>query len=49
MQSESKEPLLNEKLSVILIFLIGFVIISLILLETFLQSTYILKNFEIIC
>ena len=46
MQSESKEPLLNEKLSVILIFLIGFVIISLILSRNFFfQSTYILKNF----
>ena len=46
MQSESKEPLLNEKLSLILIFLIGFVIISLILSRNFFfQSTYILKNF----
>ena len=46
MQSESKESLLNKKLSSILVFLISLVIISLILFRNlFFQSTYILKNF----
>ena len=46
MQSESKEPFLNKKLNVILLFLIGIVIISLILFKNlFFQSTYILKSF----
>ena len=46
MQSESREPLLNKNLKVILVFLIAVVIIFLVLFRNlFFQSTYILKSF----
>ena len=46
MQSESKEPLLNENIKAILISLIVIVIVSLILFRNlFFQSTYLLKSF----
>ena len=46
MQSESREPLLNKKLQVIIVLLISVVIISLILFKNiFFQSTYLLKSF----
>tara|TARA_A100001388_G_scaffold141796_1_gene105158 strand:- start:462 stop:1007 length:546 start_codon:yes stop_codon:yes gene_type:complete len=46
MQSESREPLLNKKLQVIVVLLISVVIISLILFKNiFFQSTYLLKSF----
>ena len=46
MQSENSEPLLNKNLKAILIFLIAFVIGSLILFRNlFFQSTYLLKSF----
>ena len=46
MQSESREPLLNKNLKVILVLLIAFVISSLVLLSNlFLQTTYLIKSF----
>ena len=46
MQSDSREPLLNKKLKVILIFFIAFVIVSLIVFRNlFFQSTFLLKSF----
>ena len=46
MQSESREPLLNNNLKTILVLLIAFVFIFLILFRNlFFQSTYLLKSF----
>ena len=46
MKSESREPLLNNNLKVILVLFISLVIISLILFRNiFFQSTYLLKSF----
>ncbi|MBO8233145.1 thioredoxin fold domain-containing protein [Prochlorococcus marinus XMU1419] len=46
MQSESREPLLNKNLQVIVVLFISVVIISLILFKNiFFQSTYLLKSF----
>ena len=46
MQSESKEPLLNQNLKAILVLFIAVVIVSLILFRNlFFQSTYLLKSF----
>ena len=46
MQSESKEPLLNKNLQVILTLMIVIIIIILILFRNlFFQSTYLLKKF----
>ena len=46
MQSENKNPLLNENLKTILVLLIAVVIISLILFRNLIfQSTYLLKSF----
>ena len=45
-QSESKEPLLNKNLKVMLVLLLGVVIVSFILFgNLFYQSTYLLKSF----
>ena len=46
MQSERRDPLLNNTLKAILIFLIAVVIVSLLLFKNlFFQSTYLLKSF----
>ena len=46
MQSDSREPLLNTNLKVILILIIAVIIISLFLFRNlFFQSTYLLKSF----
>ena len=46
MQSESREPLLNSNLKVVLVLLFTFVFISLLLFRNlFFQSTYLLKSF----
>ena len=46
MQSDSREPLLNTNLKVILVLLIAFIIIVLVLYRNFFsQSTYLLKTF----
>ena len=46
MQSESREPLLNTNLKLILVFLFAVVIIFLVLFRNFFfQSTYLLKSF----
>ena len=46
MQSESREPLLNKNLKVIIVLLIAFVIVVLILFRNlFFEATYILKSF----
>ena len=46
MQSDSKEPLLNTNLKVILVLLIAIIIIFLVLYRNlFFQSTYLLKSF----
>ena len=46
MQSERRDPLLNNTLKAILVFLIAVVIVSLILFKNlFFQSTYLLKSF----
>ena len=46
MQSESREPLLNTNLKVILVLLIAVIIIVLVLYRNlFFQSTYLLKSF----
>ena len=46
MQSESKEPLLNSNLKVVLVLLFTVVFISFILFRNlFFQSTYLLKSF----
>jgi len=46
MQSDSREPLLNTNLQVILVLLIAIIIISLVLFRNlFFQSTYLLKSF----
>ena len=46
MQSESREPLLNKNLKVIIVLLIAFVIVVLILFRNLLfEATYILKSF----
>ena len=46
MQSDSREPLLNSNLQVILVLLIAIIIISLVLFRNlFFQSTYLLKSF----
>ena len=46
MQSESREPLLNKNLKVILILILVIIIITLILFrDLFFQSTYLLKKF----
>ena len=46
MQSENKNPLLNENLKTILVLLIAFVFIFLVLFRNlFFQSTYLLKSF----
>tara|TARA_B100000886_G_scaffold229603_1_gene160144 strand:- start:163 stop:708 length:546 start_codon:yes stop_codon:yes gene_type:complete len=46
MQSDSRETLLNKNLKAILIFLIAFVIVSLIMFRNlFFQSTFLLKSF----
>ena len=46
MQSDSREPLLNTNLKVILVLLIAAIIISLVLFRNlFFQSTYLLKSF----
>ena len=46
MQSESREPLLNTNLKVILVLLIAIIIIFLVLYRNlFFQSTYLLKSF----
>ena len=45
-KSESKEPLLNKNLKVMLVLLLGVVIVSFILFgNLFYQSTYLLKSF----
>ena len=46
MQSDSREPLLNTNLKVILVLLIAIIIIFLVLYRNlFFQSTYLLKSF----
>ena len=46
MQSDSREPLLNTNLQVILVLLIAIIIIFLVLFRNlFFQSTYLLKSF----
>jgi len=46
MQSESREPILNQKSNAIFILIIAIVIICLILFKNlFFQSTYLLKSF----
>ena len=46
MQSESREPLLNKNLNIVIFIIIAFVIIFLILFRNlFFQSTYLLKSF----
>ena len=46
MQSESKKPLLNSNLKVVLVLLFTVVFISLLLFRNlFFQSTYLLKSF----
>ena len=46
MQSDSREPLLNTNLKVILVLLIAIIIIFLVLSRNlFFQSTYLLKSF----
>ena len=46
MQSDSKEPLLNTNLKVIVVLLIAIIIIFLVLFRNlFFQSTYLLKSF----
>ena len=46
MQSESREPLLNINLKVILVLLIAVIIVVLVLYRNlFFQSTYLLKSF----
>ena len=46
MQSDSREPLLNTNLKVILVLLIAIIIIFLVLFRNlFFQSTYLLKSF----
>ena len=46
MQSESKEPVLNQNLKTILVLFIAFIIVSVILFRNlFFQSTYLLKSF----
>ena len=46
MQSDSREPLLNTNLKVILVLLIAVIIIVLVLFRNlFFQSTYLLKSF----
>ena len=46
MQSDSREPLLNTNLKVILVLLIAVIIIFLVLFRNlFFQSTYLLKSF----
>ena len=46
MQSESREPLLNQNLRAILVLFIALTIIALILFRNlFFQSTYLLKSF----
>ena len=46
MQSESREPLLNTSLKVILVLLIAVIIIVFVLYRNlFFQSTYLLKSF----
>jgi len=46
MESESKEPLLNQNLKAILPFVIAILIVSSILFRNlFFQSTYLLRNF----
>ena len=46
MQSESREPLLNTNLKVILVLLIAVIIVVLVLYRNlFFQSTYLLKSF----
>ena len=46
MQSDSREPLLNTNLKVILVLLIAIIIIFLVLCRNlFFQSTYLLKSF----
>ena len=46
MQSDSREPLLNTNLKVILVLLISIIIIFLVLFRNlFFQSTYLLKSF----
>ena len=46
MQSESKEPLLNANLKVVIVLLITVIFISLVLFRNlFFQSTYLLKSF----
>ena len=46
MQSESREPLLNKYLKVIILLLIAFIIIFLILFRNlFFEANYILKSF----
>ena len=46
MQSENREPLLNNNLKTILVLLVALVILSLIFFKNlFFQSTYLLKSF----
>ncbi len=46
MQSESKEPLLNNNLKVILVLIVALVTVALILFRNlFFQTTYLLKSF----
>ena len=46
MQSESREPLLNKNLKVMIVLLIAFIIIVFILFRNlFFEATYILKSF----
>ena len=46
MQSDSREPLLNKNLKVILVMLVAIIIIFLVLYRNlFFQSTYLLKSF----
>ena len=46
MQSENREPLLNNNLKAILVLLVALVILSLIFFRNlFFQSTYLLKSF----
>ena len=46
MQSESREPISNQKSNAILLLIIAIVIICLILFKNlFFQSTYLLKSF----
>ena len=46
MQSETREPLLNQNLKAIIVFFVCVVIVSFIIFRNFFfQSTYLLKSF----